>query len=511
MSITTTSNFKIAQAFAQEKMAKLEISHLDKQLTLDREEAQHKFQQDLEEFERKRKLELKETELKRKLELEEAEHKYQRELKESEFKRKRKVMKAKQNLKEASLQRQVFEEESDRAGYIPLESYLSADELSITNEFATIVDALPSKKRLIKSPVPTSFKTPLKSAIELTTPEVSEEDCSRPTTLKLLDSGPPELVRKVFPTRESNKKISTWEKAVNAHGSILGFSGWCSTADLNENFQATIPVQTNQLSNLPGRNNVVKRDGGETIFNNPTSAPQIATQTLSNDNQSSIASALLNLQGFNEIPRLEMIKFDGDPREYANFMHTFKLTVDIAKLEFTKKLLYLIQYCKGEAKRLIKYCLLLNLDEGYEKALKLLKDNYGRPNVIVRSYCDKLTKGSPIKSNDAKVLRNLAQLLEESDVTLSSLGYPADLDNFNTIVAIVKRLPYYLQTRWLRITVEIEKQGIDPKFKDLVKFVQSEAEIVNSSYASAVNQRMKRKIGSSLINKFLRSIKLIGH
>ena len=48
--------------------------------------------------------------------------------------------------------------------------------------------------------------------------------------------------------------------------------------------KATIPVQTNQLSNLPGRSNVVKRDGGETIFNNPTSAPQIATQTLSNDN-----------------------------------------------------------------------------------------------------------------------------------------------------------------------------------------------------------------------------------
>ena len=41
------------------------------------------------------------------------------------------MIKAKQNLKEASLKRHVFEEESDRAGYISLESYLSADELSI--------------------------------------------------------------------------------------------------------------------------------------------------------------------------------------------------------------------------------------------------------------------------------------------------------------------------------------------------------------------------------------------
>ena len=59
------------------------------------------------------------------------------------------MMKAKQNLKEVSLKRHVFEEESDRDSYIPLELYLCADELSITDEFATKVDALPSEKRLI--------------------------------------------------------------------------------------------------------------------------------------------------------------------------------------------------------------------------------------------------------------------------------------------------------------------------------------------------------------------------
>ena len=100
-------------------------------------------------------------------------------------------------------------------------------------------------------------------------------------------------------------------------------------------------MKTNQLDNLRGRGNIDEKDGGETIFNHPTSAPQIATQTLSNDNQSSIASALLNLQGSNEISLLEMIKFDEDPSEYANFLHTFKLTVDVANLEVTKKLYFI--------------------------------------------------------------------------------------------------------------------------------------------------------------------------
>ena len=44
VSITTTLSFEIAQAIAQEEMTKLKISHIDEQLTLDREEAQHKFQ-----------------------------------------------------------------------------------------------------------------------------------------------------------------------------------------------------------------------------------------------------------------------------------------------------------------------------------------------------------------------------------------------------------------------------------------------------------------------------------
>ena len=68
-----------------------------------------------------------------------------------------------------------------------------------------------------------------------------------------------------------------------------------------------------------------------------------------------------------------MIKADGDSSEYADFMHTFKLTVDATDLDVVKKLLYFIQHCKGKAKRLIKYYLLLYSNKGYEKTIKLLK------------------------------------------------------------------------------------------------------------------------------------------
>ena len=63
--------------------------------------------------------------------------------------------------------------------------------------------------------------------------------------------------------------------------------------------------------------------------------------------------------------------------------------------------------------------------------------------------------------------------------------------------AIVKRLPFSLQSRWLRTAAEFKKRGIDAKFKILVKFVKNEAKIANSSFASVVNQRNKRKGGST--------------
>ena len=150
-----------------------------------------------------------------------------------------------------------------------------------------------------------------------------------------------------------------------------------------------------------------------------------------------------------------------------------------ANLSVNKKILYLLQHCQGKAKQLIEHYCLLNPQEGYDKALQLLKEKYRRLNVIARSYCERLTQGPPIKSDNCKGLDDLARLLEECEVTSNCLNYQAGLDNFNAMYAIVKRLPFLLQSRWLRTVAEFEKRGIDAKFKILVKFVKDKAEIAN--------------------------------
>ena len=155
-------------------------------------------------------------------------------------------------------------------------------------------------------------------------------------------------------------------------------------------------------------------------------------------------------------------------------------------------LLYLLQHREGEAKSLIEFCLLLDPAVGYEKAKETLKENYGRKNVIARAYVKRLADRPKSKLDDSTGMTKLAQKVQECEITLSHLNYYADLNNFDNIAKIINRLPYSTQSRWIRSSVLIERNGHDPSFSDLVKFVKEEAEVVRSSYAAVINSRSKK-------------------
>ena len=57
--------------------------------------------------------------------------------------------------------------------------------------------------------------------------------------------------------------------------------------------------------------------------------------------------------GFN-IPRAEMLTFDGDPFEYCQFIHNFDVNIASLISDPRKRLAYLIQYCMGEANKLLR-------------------------------------------------------------------------------------------------------------------------------------------------------------
>jgi len=71
---------------------------------------------------------------------------------------------------------------------------------------------------------------------------------------------------------------------------------------------------------------------------------------------------------------------------------------------------------------------MLESEFGYKRAKEMLRDNFGRPNIIARAYIDKLSTGPLIKADEVNGLVKLAHDVEECNVTLSHLKYFSDLN-----------------------------------------------------------------------------------
>ena len=111
MSVNTTSIYNVALAKADEQVAQLKVTHLERQLDIEREEAEIKFKRNMEEY---------------------------------ELKRKREMLLANQRAEEAFLKCQVLDEEIDHGCYIPLEPCTS-DKIASQLD-ADAVKSLPTKK-----------------------------------------------------------------------------------------------------------------------------------------------------------------------------------------------------------------------------------------------------------------------------------------------------------------------------------------------------------------------------
>ena len=155
---------------------------------------------------------------------------------------------------------------------------------------------------------------------------------------------------------------------------------------------------------------------------------------------------------------------------------------------------YLIQYCSGNAKKLIADCVINpDLEKGYQKALELLYQQFGKPYDVAKSYLETLTNTSAIKA-DGKSLSEFANEMTRCEITLSQLGYTGEINNIGTLRTIVNRLPFHLKKKWTDIATDIiNRTGAEVTFKDLVEFVQESAEAANNTWGESLNSARSTK------------------
>jgi len=191
------------------------------------------------------------------------------------------------------------------------------------------------------------------------------------------------------------------------------------------------------------------------------------------------------------MPKPELIRFDGDPIKYCSFMNSFDVNVACKVNDDKTRLMYLLSYCEGRAKECIECCVLLPSDEGYSRARKILANQFGQPHVISHARLKKVLNRPQIRPNDGHGLCELAREMSACQITLEQMGHTADMNSGDNLLKIQGILPVQLQARWADRAEGLLTHGVEPSFRHMADFVDRQAKVANNLYGKNVGQGMK--------------------
>ena len=98
-----------------------------------------------------------------------------------------------------------------------------------------------------------------------------------------------------------------------------------------------------------------------------------------------------------------------------------------------------MQYCTGDAKKVIRSCVTMEPSAGYQAARKLMKERFGHPYTIAAAHVrtGTGTEGAPLMASDHAGLLALSDQLKDYENTFKSIGYLDEInsaDNFKKMV-----------------------------------------------------------------------------
>ncbi|XP_064647481.1 uncharacterized protein LOC135500165 [Lineus longissimus] len=179
-----------------------------------------------------------------------------------------------------------------------------------------------------------------------------------------------------------------------------------------------------------------------------------------------------------QLPKVDLMTFDGDPSKYCLFIRSFENSVDKQTIDDSIKLGRLVRFCTGKARRVIESCSVKEPTVRYQLARKLLKERFGNDFVVSQTWVDKIVNRKPVRASDPEALRDLADDMLNCVETLTAMKR---LDSFNetSLVQIVEKLPLYLQNKWKAVVRKIRQENRSPTIQDTLIFVSRAAEEAN--------------------------------
>ena len=147
------------------------------------------------------------------------------------------------------------------------------------------------------------------------------------------------------------------------------------------------------------------------------------------------------------MPDVKIKEFDGSPLEYWTFIRFSYKSVGKTSVDTRKKLTRLISSCVGKAANAITHCNIMEAEEGYKEARRILKARFGNDLLIREAWLNKITGGKIVEEKDEDALQTLNDEVRNCTYTLKAMGQ--DMSNmYEKVILVVARLPQYLRNRW---------------------------------------------------------------
>ena len=171
-----------------------------------------------------------------------------------------------------------------------------------------------------------------------------------------------------------------------------------------------------------------------------------------------------------KLPRLTIDKFNGDVSLWRDFWNQFETAIDQNEtLSKTEKFTYLKSYLSGAAAKTVAGLMLT--DSNYDHALEILRDRYGRKDIVVNAHMTRLLNLTPVKrASDVVALRQLYDECEVQTRSLESLGVVSETYGSLLCPILLQLIPEEIVLQYNRQRGTSDEWQVE----DVMKFLQNE-------------------------------------
>ncbi|XP_071825532.1 uncharacterized protein [Apostichopus japonicus] len=229
-------------------------------------------------------------------------------------------------------------------------------------------------------------------------------------------------------------------------------------------------------------------------YDNPESSDEESLLTKSDDkvdssgvhnlirSQTEISRMMIDQQKLVSLPRRELQIFDGKVQDYRAFIAAFEHNIEQLTDNNQDRLYYLQQFTSGRPRELVRSCMGKDPKRGYEQARRELEEEYGDDFRILSSYRKEIEMMQPIKGENSAAMKDYLTFCVVFGNAINESEILRKLDQTESIMKLVSKLPYRLRERWRLQAYRIKgKSHKLAGFHDYVEFVREQVKIATDS------------------------------